>query len=43
MKSLNIITRANTSSKSNLYKALRLLVETSQGEVTHSLAKDGGS
>lgn len=39
---LNIITGANASGKSNLYKALRLLAETAQGGVTHSLAKEGG-
>lgn len=40
--SLNVITGANASGKSNLYKALRLLAETAQGGVVNSLAKEGG-
>jgi predicted ATPase len=39
---LNIITGANASGKSNLYRALRLLSETAQGGVINSLAKEGG-
>jgi len=39
---LNIITGANGSGKSNLYKALRLLAETAQGGVIHSVAREGG-
>ncbi|MBK2356622.1 AAA family ATPase [Francisella hispaniensis] len=42
LKKLNIITGANASGKSNLYKALRLLAETAKGGVIHSLAKEGG-
>ncbi|MCF5907004.1 AAA family ATPase [Francisella tularensis] len=42
MKKLNIITGVNASGKSNLYKALRLLAETAEGGVIHSLAKEGG-
>ncbi|WP_044247311.1 AAA family ATPase [Francisella hispaniensis] len=42
LKKLNIITGANASGKSNLYKALRLLAETAEGGVIHSLAKEGG-
>lgn len=40
--SLNVITGANASGKSNLYRALRLLSETAQGGVINSLAKEGG-
>lgn len=40
--SLNVITGANGSGKSNLYKALRLLAETAQGGVINSLAAEGG-
>lgn len=40
--SLNIITGANGSGKSNLYRALRLLAETAQGGVINSLAAEGG-
>ncbi|THB68684.1 MAG: ATP-binding protein [Gammaproteobacteria bacterium] len=39
---LNVITGANASGKSNLYKALRLLAETAQGGVIRALAKEGG-
>lgn len=39
---LNVITGANASGKSNLYKALRLLADTAQGGVVNSLAKEGG-
>lgn len=40
--SLNVVTGANASGKSNLYKALRLLAETAQGGVVNALAKEGG-
>jgi predicted ATPase len=39
---LNLITGANGSGKSNIYKALRLLSETAQGGVIGSLAREGG-
>ena len=39
---LNIITGANGSGKSNLYRAVRLLAETAQGGVVNSLAREGG-
>ncbi len=39
---LNVITGANASGKSNLYRALRLLSETAQGGVVNALAKEGG-
>jgi predicted ATPase len=40
--SLNVVTGANASGKSNLYRALRLLAETAQGGVINALAKEGG-
>lgn len=39
---LNVITGANGSGKSNLYRALRLLAETAQGGVVNALAREGG-
>ncbi|MBF8674763.1 AAA family ATPase [Pseudomonas fulva] len=39
---LNVVTGANGSGKSNLYKALRLLAETAQGGVIQALAREGG-
>ena len=42
LANLNVVTGANASGKSNLYKALRLLAETAQGGVVNSLAKEGG-
>ena len=39
---LNLITGANGSGKSNIYKALRLLAETAQGGVVGSIAREGG-
>lgn len=39
---LNLITGANGSGKSNLYRALRLIAETAQGGVVNALAKEGG-
>ncbi|MCU7648500.1 AAA family ATPase [Pseudomonas piscis] len=39
---LNLITGANGSGKSNLYRALRLLAETAQGGVVNALAREGG-
>ena len=39
---LNVVTGANASGKSNLYRALRLLAETAQGGVVRALAKEGG-
>lgn len=40
--SLNLITGANGSGKSNLYRALRLLSETAEGGVINALAREGG-
>ncbi|ALM52676.1 AAA family ATPase [Halomonas huangheensis] len=39
---LNVITGANGSGKSNLYRALRLLAATAQGDVVSALASEGG-
>src|SRR5688572_12877868 len=39
---LNLITGANGSGKSNLYRALRLLAEAAQGGIVSSLAREGG-
>ncbi len=39
---LNIITGANGSGKSNLYKALKLLADTANGGVINTLASEGG-
>jgi predicted ATPase len=39
---LNLITGANGSGKSNLYRALRLLAESAQGGIVSSLAREGG-
>lgn len=42
LQRLNLITGANGSGKSNLYRALRLLAETAQGGVVNALAREGG-
>jgi len=39
---LNLVTGANASGKSNLYRALKLLAETAQGGVINALAREGG-
>ncbi|WP_146602123.1 AAA family ATPase [Novipirellula aureliae] len=39
---LNVITGANGSGKSNLYRALRLLADAADGRLVHSLAQEGG-
>jgi predicted ATPase len=39
---LNLVTGANGSGKSNLYRAMRLLAETALGSVVQSLAQEGG-
>src|SRR5215813_6321434 len=39
---LNLVTGANGSGKSSVYRALRLLAETAQGGVIPSLAREGG-
>jgi predicted ATPase len=42
LRPLNVITGANGSGKSSLYRALRLLADTAQGRVVPSLAREGG-
>lgn len=42
MARLNLVTGANGSGKSSLYRALRLLAETAQGGVVSALAREGG-
>lgn len=39
---LNLVTGANGSGKSNVYRALRLLAETAQGGVVAALSREGG-
>ncbi|MDR4308823.1 AAA family ATPase [Chelatococcus sambhunathii] len=39
---LNVVTGANGSGKSSLYRALRLLADVAQGRVVQSLAEEGG-
>ena len=39
---LNVVTGANGSGKSSLYRSLRLLAETCQGGLVASLAREGG-
>lgn len=39
---LNLVTGANGSGKTNLYRALRLLADTAQGGLTGPLAREGG-
>lgn len=39
---LNVVTGANGSGKSNLYRALRLLADAAQGRVVSSIAREGG-
>ncbi|MFT3987037.1 AAA family ATPase [Aestuariivirga sp.] len=40
--SLNVVTGANGSGKSSLYRAIRLLAEVAQGRIIPSLAREGG-
>jgi predicted ATPase len=42
LQRLNVVTGANGSGKSSLYRALRLLGDTAQGLVVASLAREGG-
>jgi len=39
---LNVVTGANGTGKSSLYRALRLLGDVAQGRIIHSLAAEGG-
>lgn len=42
LERLNVVTGANGSGKSSVYRALRLLAETAQGNIIASLAREGG-
>src|ERR1700674_4494908 len=42
LDALNVITGANGSGKSSLYRALRLLADIAQGRIIQSLAVEGG-
>ena len=42
LEQLNLITGANGSGKSSLYRSLRLLAEAAQGGIVSSLAREGG-
>jgi len=42
LKGLNVVTGANGSGKSSLYRALRLLADTAQGRIVSSIAREGG-
>jgi predicted ATPase len=42
LKKLNLITGANGTGKSSMYRALKLLADTAQGRVVPSLAREGG-
>jgi predicted ATPase len=42
LSGLNLVTGANGSGKSNLYRALRLLADVAQGRAIASLAQEGG-
>ncbi len=42
LKNLNVITGANGTGKSNLYRALRLLADIAQGRIVSSIAREGG-
>src|SRR5262244_262551 len=42
LKRLNVITGANGTGKSNVYRALRLLGDVAQGRIVSSIAREGG-
>ena len=42
LKPLNVVTGANGTGKSSLYRALRLLADCASGRVISSLAREGG-
>ena len=42
LTALNVVTGANGSGKSSLYRALRLLADIAQGRIIQSLASEGG-
>jgi predicted ATPase len=39
---LNVVTGANGSGKSSLFRAMKLLAEIAQGRIIQSLAEEGG-
>jgi predicted ATPase len=42
LSALNVVTGANGSGKSSLYRALKLLADIAQGQIIQSLAAEGG-
>ena len=42
LQALTVVTGANGSGKSSLYRALRLLADIAQGRIIQSLAVEGG-
>src|SRR6202012_2029789 len=42
LERLNVVTGANGTGKSSLYRALRLLADIAQGRIVQSLAAEGG-
>ena len=42
LKRVNVVTGANGSGKSSLYRAMRLLAETSRNGAVAALAREGG-
>jgi len=42
LRPLNVVTGANGSGKSSLYRAVRLLADIAQGRIIQSLAAEGG-
>ncbi|USD67842.1 AAA family ATPase [Vibrio sp. SCSIO 43136] len=42
LSSLNLVTGPNGSGKSNLYRSLKLLADTANGQLISALARDGG-
>ncbi len=42
LETLNVVTGANGSGKSSLYRSLRLLADVAQGRIIQSLASEGG-
>lgn len=42
LRPLTVITGANGSGKSSVYRALRLLAEAAQGRLVQTLAREGG-
>lgn len=42
LERMNVVTGANGTGKSNLYRALRLLADVAQGRIVSSIAREGG-